>query len=209
MSLPEIRAVPLQAAGIALEPLGEAHRAGLAVAGADPAVWRYLPYDSTQGGFDRWFDMSLKLERQHKEAIWAVRRLGDGALVGSTRYLNIAAHDLRVEIGGTWYAPSVWASAVNPACKFMLLAHGFETLGLNRIELKTDARNARSQAAIAKLGATREGAFRRHMVLPDGHVRDTVYFSIIREEWPEVKARLQARLASPDAPCETTLTGSL
>jgi RimJ/RimL family protein N-acetyltransferase len=206
MTVSEIRAVPLQAAGIALEPLTEAHRAGLAEAGADPAVWRYLPYNAAPGvpgGLDRWFDMSLELQETHKEAIWAVRGR-DGAIVGSTRYLNIAAHDLRVEIGGTWYAPSVWAGVVNPACKFMLLSHGFETLGFNRIELKTDARNTRSQAAIAKLGATREGVFRRHMVLPDGHIRDTVYFSIIREEWPQVKARLQERLASFGAPCETT-----
>ncbi|MDR3499570.1 MAG: GNAT family protein [Parvibaculum sp.] len=196
MTRPDIRAVQLEEAGVRLEPLTEAHRAGLASAGAAAEIWRYLPYDMSAGGFDRWFDASLKLNGDGREAIWAVRTLADGKLVGSTRYLNIAAHDLRVEIGGTWYAPGVWASAVNPACKLMLLRHGFETLGLNRIELKTDARNARSQAAIAKLGATREGVFRRHMVLPDGHVRDTVYFSIIREEWPQVKAKLAGRLAS-------------
>ena len=139
---------------------------------------------------------SLSFNREDKEAVWAVRNLGDGVIVGTTRYLNIAARDRRVEIGSTWYAPPVWGGHVNPACKRALLGHGFETLGLNRIELKTDLRNLRSQAAIAKLGATREGVFRRHMVLPDGHVRDTVYFSIIREEWPGVKARLDERLAS-------------
>lgn len=205
MPSPEIRAVPLQAAGVSLEPLSEEHRTGLAQAGNDPAIWRYLPYNAASGapdGLNRWFDMSLEHAQSRKEAIWAVRGR-DGAIVGSTRYLNIAASDLRLEIGGTWYTPSVWAGVVNPACKFMLLAHGFETLGLNRIELKTDARNTRSQAAIARLGATREGVFRRHMVLPDGHIRDTVYFSIIREEWPQVKAKLEARLASFDTPCET------
>ncbi len=191
-----IRAVPLEKAGIRLEPLAEEHRRGLAAASDTPDVWRYLPFDGKGAAFDAWFDKTLQLNAENREAVWAVRTLDDGALVGSTRYLNIAAHDLRVEIGGTWYAPAVWATRVNPACKLMLLAHGFETLGLNRIELKTDARNARSQAAIAKLGATREGLFRRHMVLPDGHVRDTVYFSIIREEWPEVKSRLEERLAS-------------
>jgi RimJ/RimL family protein N-acetyltransferase len=143
MTKPDIRALPLEAAGVALEPLAEAHRTALAVAGAAPEIWRYLPYDSSAGGFDRWFDASLKLNADNREAIWAVRTLADGAVVGSTRYLNIAAHDLRVEIGGTWYAPSVWAGIVNPACKLMLLRHGFEALGLNRIELKTDARNAR------------------------------------------------------------------
>ena len=192
----DVRAVPLERAGIRLEPLSEEHRAALARAGDTPDVWRYLPSGGRGAAFDSWFDQSLALNSENRECIWAVRTLDDGALVGSTRYLNIAARDLRVEIGGTWYAPSVWATRVNPACKLMLLAHGFETLGLNRIELKTDARNARSQAAIAKLGATREGLFRRHMVLPDGHVRDTVYFSIIREEWPQVKARLAERLAS-------------
>lgn len=191
----EIRAIDLETHGVRLEPLREEHRSGLAAASDTPEVWRYLPYDGRGEAFHAWFDHSLKLNSEGREAIWAVRN-ADGALVGSTRYLNIAASDLRVEIGGTWYAPSVWATKVNPACKLLLLRHGFETLGLNRIELKTDARNTRSQAAIARLGATREGVFRRHMVLHDGHVRDTVYFSIIREEWPDVRARLLERLAS-------------
>ncbi|MBO6634473.1 GNAT family protein [Parvibaculum sp.] len=196
MTPPHIAAVPLERAGVRLEPLEEAHRAGLAAAGAATEIWRFLPYDGTGPGFDAWFDWSVSLNREDKETVWAVRKAADGEIVGTTRYLNIAAHDRRVEIGSTWYAPAVWGSHVNPACKRMLLAHGFETLKLNRIELKTDLRNLRSQAAIAKLGAVREGVFRRHMVLPDGHVRDTVYFSIIREEWPEVRARLDERLAS-------------
>ena len=192
----KIVAVPLNAFGVALEPLDESHRAGMALAGRDPKIWRFLPYDVSNGGFDRWFDATLALQHAHKEAVWAVRRSDDGAVVGTTRYLNIAAHDKRVEIGGTWYAPEVWAGVVNPTCKFMLLAHGFETLGLNRIELKTDARNERSQSAIARLGAVREGTFRRHMVLPDGHIRDTVYFSVIKEEWPAVRDGLIARLTN-------------
>jgi RimJ/RimL family protein N-acetyltransferase len=202
MSSPEIIAVPLSTHSVALEPLAEAHRAGMGAAARDPVIWRYLPWDASGDGFDRWFDATLA--NANNDAIWAVRQQSDGAIVGSTRYLNIAAHDLRVEIGGTWYAPEVWGGIVNPACKFMLMQHGFETLGLNRIELKTDARNERSQKAIARLGAQREGLFRRHMVMPDGHIRDTVYFSIIREEWPEVKAGLLARLASFGATCETS-----
>lgn len=193
---PRIAAVPLEHAGVRLEPLDEVHRAGLAAAGAAAEIWRFLPFDGTGPGFDTWFDWSLGLNREDKETVWAVRKAADGEIVGTTRYLNIAARDLRVEIGSTWYAPAVWGTHVNPACKRALLGYGFETLGLNRIELKTDLRNLRSQAAIAKLGAVREGVFRRHMVLPDGHVRDTVYFSVIREEWPEVRARLDERLAS-------------
>lgn len=190
----KIVAVPLNAFGVALEPLEERHRAGMAEAGSDPTIWRYLPFDVSGGNFDRWFDATLALQNTHRDAIWAVRRSDTDAIVGSTRYLNIAEHDKRVEIGGTWYAREVWAGVVNPACKFMLLAHGFETLGLNRIELKTDARNERSQSAIARLGAVREGTFRRHMVMPDGHIRDTVYYSIIKEEWPAVRDGLIARL---------------
>lgn len=195
MAIAEIAAVPLEAAGVRLEPLCERHRAGLAAAADAADIWRYMPYDARGAGFERWFDWSLDLNSRNAEAVWAVRT-ADGALAGSTRYLNIAARDKRVEIGSTWYTPAVWGGRVNPACKFMLLAHGFETLGLNRIEFKTDARNARSQAAIAKLGAVREGVFRRHMVLADGHIRDSVYFSIIREDWPAVKAGLEERLAS-------------
>jgi RimJ/RimL family protein N-acetyltransferase len=197
-----IAAVPLAAFGVALEPLEERHRAGLAEAGRDPLIWRYLPYDISNNGFDRWFDATRDL--QGRDAIWAVRRLADDTIVGTTRYLNIAARDKRVEIGGTWYAPEVWAGTVNPACKFMLFSHGFETLGLNRIELKTDARNERSQNAIARLGAVREGTFRSHMVLPDGHIRDTVYFSVIAKEWPAVKDGLMERLASFGSACETS-----
>ncbi|MEQ8268155.1 MAG: GNAT family protein [Parvibaculum sp.] len=195
MTIAEIAAVPLEAAGVRLEPLCEAHRAGLSEAADAADIWRYMPYDARGAGFDRWFDWSLDLNSRNAETVWAVRT-ADGALAGSTRYLNIAARDKRVEIGSTWYMPAVWGGRINPACKFMLLAHGFETLGLNRIEFKTDARNARSQAAIAKLGAVREGVFRRHMVLADGHIRDSVYFSIIREDWPAVKTRLEERLAS-------------
>lgn len=209
MSVSHIIAKPLSVSGICLEPLAEVHRDGLALAGREPLIWRFLPYDVFAGGYEngfhRWFDATLALEQRHAEAIWAVRRNHDGCIVGTTRYLNIAAQDKRVEIGGTWYARDVWASHVNPACKFLLMQYGFETLNLNRIELKTDARNTRSQAAIARLGATREGVFRRHMVLPDGHIRDTVYFSVIADEWPLVKDGLMARLATFEAACERSI----
>jgi RimJ/RimL family protein N-acetyltransferase len=198
MAMPvEIHAIPLEAAGVRLEPLSEGHREALrAVAGA-AAIWTHMPRPAMGADFDPWFDGSLKVCESGAEAAWAVRTLADGALVGSTRYLNIEAAHLRVEIGHTWYAPAVWATQVNPACKFALLKHAFETLGLNRVELKTDIANRRSQAAIAKLGAVREGVFRAHMIRPDGSLRDTVYFSIVRDEWPAVRDGLKARLAAP------------
>ena len=191
---PDIRAVELEAAGVRLEPLAEVHREGLRRAGDAAEIWAHMPIPARGAGFDPWFDGALRICASGAEAAWAVRTLHDGALVGSTRYLAIVPAHRRVEIGHTWYAPSVWATKVNPACKLMLMDYGFERLGLNRIEYKTDIRNTRSQAAIAKLGAVREGVFRAHMVRPDGTLRDSVYFAVTRDDWPAVKAGLQARL---------------
>lgn len=192
----------LMTAGVRLEPLLEAHRADLRVAAAHPEIWTHLPWDAAGAGFDAWFDQALESVRAGRDAIWTVRTRCDDALVGSTRYLAIERRDRRLEIGGTWYAPAVWASQVNPACKLALLRYAFETLGFNRVEFKTDILNLRSQAAIAKLGATREGVFRAHMVRRDGSLRDSVYFSVIRREWPQVLQRLTARLSSHAAAIE-------
>ena len=182
----------LLAARVRLEPLIEAHRDELSRAAVSPEVWTHMPYDASGGGYSAWFEQALSAAQAEREAVWVVR--SDGELVGSTRYLAIEPAHRRLEIGHTWYAPRAWGTRVNPACKFALLRYAFETLGFNRIELKTDSRNLRSQAAILKLGATREGVFRSHMLRRDGTVRDSVYFSIIREEWPQVRDRLSARL---------------
>jgi RimJ/RimL family protein N-acetyltransferase len=186
----------LVAARVRLEPLAEEHRDGLASAADHPEIWTHMPIDGAGAGFAGWFDGSLKLALAGREAVWAVRRLSDGALVGSTRYLAIEPGHRRLEIGHTWYAPQVWRTPVNPACKLALLRYAFETLGCNRIELKTDHLNLRSQAAIAALGATREGVFRAHMIRRDGSLRDSVYFSVVRSEWPAVRERLTARLGA-------------
>jgi N-acetyltransferase len=196
LTLSDLR--PTLAAGpVRLEPLAEAHRAGLALAADDDQIWDHMPLAASGDGFNAWFDLSLDLALEGREAVWAVRTLADGVLVGSTRYLAIEPAHRRLEIGHTWYAPAVWGGPVNPACKLALMGHAFETLGFNRVELKTDNRNLRSQAAIAKLGATREGVFRAHMIRRDGSLRDSVYFSVVRDEWPAVRDRLTARLAVP------------
>ena len=184
---------------VRLEPLTEAHREGLAIAAGHVEIWTHMPMDGVGEAFDAWFDLSLSLALAGREAVWAVRTLDDGALVGSTRYLAIERHHRRLEIGHTWYAPSVWASRVNPACKLALLRYAFETLRFNRVELKTDILNLRSQAAIAKLGAVCEGVFRAHMVRRDGSLRDSVYFAIVRDDWPAVRERLAARVTLPIA----------
>lgn len=192
MSL-ELRPI-LITARVRLEPLRESHRDELACAANAPEVWTHMPSNASGGGFLAWFEQALSAAQTEREAVWAVR--ADGEVVGSTRYLAIEPAHRKLEIGHTWYTPSVWGTRVNPACKFALLRYAFETLGFNRVELKTDSRNLRSQAAILKLGATREGVFRAHMVRRDGTLRDSVYFSIIGQEWPQVRDRLSARLAA-------------
>lgn len=133
---------------------------------------------------------------------WTVRTrhaVGDvpaGAVVGMTSFLDVATYDARLEIGYTLYAPAVWATAVNPETKLLLLGYAFETLGVGRVQLKTDARNHRSQQAIYRLGAQYEGTLRRHFRRPDGTVRDTVMFSVTAEDWPMVRERLARRLGN-------------
>jgi N-acetyltransferase len=123
---------------------------------------------------------------------WVVRRASE--VVGTTSYLDVSLPDARLEIGSTAYSPDVWASEVNPECKLLLMGWAFDH-GFGRVQLKTDIRNRRSQAAIAKLGATYEGVLRRYQRRQDGTVRDTVMFSVTAEEWPGVRERLRARLA--------------
>jgi RimJ/RimL family protein N-acetyltransferase len=127
--------------------------------------------------------------------VTAVGGLPAGAVVGTSSYLDVSVPDARLEIGSTMYTPAVWATRVNPESKLLLLAHAFEALGAGRVQLKTDIRNVRSQQAIARLGARYEGTLRRYQRRADGTVRDTVLFSITAEEWPEVRGRLEGRLA--------------
>jgi RimJ/RimL family protein N-acetyltransferase len=179
---------------IALEPVTEAHREGLrATAAGQPEEFRYMPLSAAET-FDAWWDDLNKDAAKGARIVFAVRRLADDAIVGSTSYGNIVPEHARAEIGWTWYAKSAQGTAVNPEAKLLLFANAFETALYRRVELKTDARNARSRAAIRKLGATEEGIFRSHMWLPDGQRRDTAYYSVIAEEWPKVKAGLEARL---------------
>lgn len=195
MSSKFIESKTLQNAFVRLEPHAEAHRAGLREAArGDTDLFAYMPADISGTAFDRWFDWTTSVSDGRKELAFTVRRLSDDAIVGSTRYLNIELAHKRVEIGHTWYRRDAWGGAVNPSCKFLLFAFGFGDLGLNRVELKCDARNARSRAAILKLGATEEGTLRQHMVMSDGYVRDTVYFSVLKDEWPTVRSGLERRL---------------
>jgi N-acetyltransferase len=186
--------VTLDGTFVRLEPLNECHREAIRPAAQHPEIFTVTT--SALGSlFDPYIDNALKRSDGPHERAFAVFHKEQARYVGMTRYLSIEEAHKKLEIGSTWYEPSVWAGAVNPECKLLLMRHAFETLKFNRVEYKTDARNARSRAAIAKLGATQEGILRKHMIMADGHVRDSVYFSIINTEWPTVKAGLEKRLA--------------
>lgn len=192
----EITAPPLLGKWVRLEPLAEEHREPLRAAGADERIWTFLAIGGPGPAFDEVFDDALAQRAAGKRLPYAVRLLSTGEFVGATSYIDPLPAHRRVEIGWTWYRPDQWATAVNPECKFLLLRHAFETLGLNRVAFHADLLNVRSLAAIAKLGATREGVLRAHAVTRGGRVRDTVVFSIIAQEWPAVKARLLHRLGT-------------
>lgn len=141
-----------------------------------------------------WVNKALSAKATGREYPFVVVQKDTGEVVGSTRFLDIDNSNQSLEIGSTWLTPAVWRSAVNTECKYLLFKHCFETLRLLRVQLKTDARNLRSQRAIERIGGVREGVLRKHRVLPDGFVRDSVYFSIVDDEWPNVKQRLESYL---------------
>lgn len=171
-----------------LEPLAPAHAADLLLAADDDDVWRWLPATRPRSEQD-----VLRLIATHSgDAAWAV--VVDGRTRGSTAYLDVDLVVGGLEIGWTWYAKPLWGTAVNPACKLLLLTHAFDDLGAERVTLKTDRENLRSQAAIRRLGASYDGTLRHHRRRPDGTVRDTAYFSILRTEWDAVRAGLLGRL---------------
>ena len=179
---------------VALEPLEDRHHADLIRAAEDPDLWRYIPIDGSKGFAARlpWLIEEIASGRY---VTFAVRRLSDGAIVGSTSYLAITPLDAKVEIGFTWYVAGAQGGAVNPEAKYLLLSNAFAA-DYNRVEFKTDAKNLRSRAALRKLGAKEEGILRGHMWMPQGYFRDSAYFSILAAEWPNVKAQLEARLAA-------------
>jgi N-acetyltransferase len=188
--------VVLEGAHVRLEPLAPRHVADLAVTGADPEVWRWMPVAAPSGEAEMAAIVEGLLARAGAgvQAPFAQVEVASGRAVGATSYLDIALEEGRIEIGWTWIGRPWWRTAINTEAKLLLLGHAFEALGLNRVALKTDVRNERSQAAIERIGGVREGVLRAHMIRPDGSLRDTVYFSILAPEWPRVRERLSARL---------------
>ncbi|MDQ6883693.1 MAG: GNAT family N-acetyltransferase [Candidatus Dormibacteraeota bacterium] len=172
------------------------HVPALLEAGRAKEVWEFMTERATDAAsMDRWMAKALAAEAAGREYPFIVRQRADGAVIGSTRYLDVQEDDRTAEIGWTWYARLAWGTVVNPEAKYLLLRHAFEDWRAIRVSLKTDIRNLHSQAAIKKLGAVYEGTLRNQRIRPDGSYRDTPVYSIIESEWPGVKRSLEARLA--------------
>jgi N-acetyltransferase len=178
-----------------LVPLTPAWLQALAEAAADPAIFRW--HVALMNGPDAiraWVEKALAERAADRALPFVTLDASTGRVIGSTRFFNIDAANLKAEIGYTWLVASAQRTGINREAKYLMLRHAFETWRLRRVEFKAHARNEQSRAALLRLGAAEEGTLRKHMVMPDGSARDSVYFSIIDDEWPDVKARLEARL---------------
>lgn len=195
----DVRPVTLEGAYVRLEPLAPHHVDGIARAGSFDEIWTWIPeHPRTRDDFARWLDRTLAAQREGLELPFATIDRATGEVVGSTRFMAISPRDRRLEIGHTWLTPRAQHTPINTEAKFLQLRHCFETLACLRVELKTDARNLTSQRAIERIGAVREGVFRKHMRTQGGHQRDSVYYSITDDDWPAVQRRLEAMLRPPD-----------
>ncbi len=182
---------------VSLELLDERHADDLRTAASDPRVSRWLPVPLHEPSwFDWWLGDGLAALAERREVAFATVRRADGVAIGATRFLELRERDRSVEIGWTWLAPAAWGTGVNVEAKLLMLARAFEEADCIRVELKTDARNERSRAAMAALPAQFEGIHRQHRVLLDGSCRDSAWYSVIDSEWPGVRASLQRRLAA-------------
>jgi RimJ/RimL family protein N-acetyltransferase len=177
---------------VTLVPLGPEHTEDLFEAGQYDEVWSWLGWKRPRALGDMAGQVEQALADSERLPFAVIK---DGRAIGTTSYGDIDLAVGGLEIGWTWYTPPVWATAVNPECKLLLLTHAFDDLGADRVFLKTDGLNTRSQAAIRKLGARYDGTLRHHRLRADGSVRDSAYFSILRAEWPDVRAGLQRRVA--------------
>lgn len=188
--------VTLQGKHARLEPLSLAHADDLFTVGQEDAVWAYMPVPTPQCADDVrvWIQEALDLHARGAVLPFAIIDIATQRAIGSTRYLDISAHDRHVEVGWTWLGKNFWRTPVNTECKYLLLQYAFETMQCIRVALKTDLRNERSQRAIERIGGVREGVLRRVVVMHDGYERSTVYYSILDNEWADVKKRLEEKM---------------
>ena len=197
MTAPWISPVTLQGKYVLLEPLSEAHIPGLTGIGRGQDFWDFMLYGrmETENDMRNWVLDIMSRGAKGTDLPFVVIHLASGKVAGATRYLNIMPKDRGLEIGGTWYGLEYQRTPLNTECKYLLLAHAFEKLGCIRVQLKTDLINLRSQKAIERIGAQREGILRNHMILPSGRIRDSVFYSVLDSEWMDVKKRLEEMLS--------------
>ncbi len=191
-----VEPVVLEGSRVRLEPLRPDHLADLALVAFDLAIWRWTimgPQD--EAGLRRWVETALANADEATERPFATIDRASGRAIGSSRFMSIVPEHRRLEIGWTWVGAAFQRTGANREAKLLQLTHAFETLGANRVEFKTHSRNEQSRTALAGIGATFEGVFRNHTIMPDASLRHSAYFSVIAEEWPQVKARLEASLA--------------
>jgi N-acetyltransferase len=188
--------VSLHGSIVSLEPLGRAHAADLARVGLEPELWRLQPRAiESLADMEEYVATALDDQKRGASLPFVIRRRADDAVIGSTRYMDIALPHRRLEIGTTWLTPSAQRTGANVEAKLLLLGHAFETLGMQKVVFKTETLNTQSRQAILKLGAVEEGVFRKHLIAESGRARDMIYFAILDSEWPQVRSRLRERLA--------------
>ena len=192
----EVKPVMLTGTHVRLEPMTEEHVPELAEIGVGQPFWDFMLYGNinTVDDMRSWVQDILARATKGTDLPFVAIHLESGRVAGATRYLNIETQNRALEIGGTWYGSEFQRTVVNTECKYLLLSHAFETLKCIRVQLKTDQRNERSQRAIERIGAVKEGVLRNHMILPDGRYRHSVFYSILDTEWPDVKKRLEAMM---------------
>ncbi|MGH2891067.1 MAG: GNAT family N-acetyltransferase [Solirubrobacteraceae bacterium] len=181
---------------VRVEPLAAEHEEGLVQAAGDPDMFTWMPADmaSSREALHEWLVGSLAAAQDGREVPFAILSADTGDVLGSTRFMELRLEHLRVEIGWTWVTRRAWSTGVNVETKLLLLSHALETVGLRRVEFKTDSRNERSRGALEALGATFEGILRKHMVVREGGERDSAYYSVIDDDWPRVREQLEHRL---------------
>jgi len=176
------------------------HLSGLETVAFDDRIWRYMStWVKTPDDLRAWVESALRLEAAGTVMPWVTILKAENRIIGSTRFMDFDKTHKTTELGSTWLAPQFHGTGLNAEAKLLQLRFGFEELGLRRIALKTHHENLQSQAAMRKIGATEEGTFRNHYIMPDGSQRHSVWFSIIREDWPRVKSLLEARVAAAPA----------
>jgi len=189
-----MQCTPIHLSGIyvTLEPLTQEHLPEIQSAVADGELWKlFFTSVPAPENVQQWLVAALDMQQQQTAIPFAIRDNASGKIVGSTRYWKMETHNKRLEIGHTWYAKSAQRTGVNTECKLLLLTHAFEVFNCIAVEFRTDYFNHKSQAAIERLGAKRDGLLRNHTIMPDGRIRDTVVYSILEHEWPGVKKNLQ------------------